>query len=73
LDCFIEHRVAEELYDVVNDPYQLNNLAGDRRYAEALVEMREMLDNWMIEFDDQIPENPTPDKFNRWSGANLDE
>jgi len=73
LDCFIEHRVAEELYDVVNDPYQLNNLAGDRRYAEALVEMREMLDNWMVEFDDQIPENPTPDKFDRWSGANLNE
>jgi N-sulfoglucosamine sulfohydrolase len=71
LDCFIEPRPAEELYDVVNDPHQLYNLAENAEYADALNEMRMLLDNWIVEFNDKIPENPTPDKFDRWTGKNL--
>jgi arylsulfatase A-like enzyme len=71
LDCFIEPRPAEELYDVENDPYQFNNLAEKPEYADALDEMRKLLDNWIVEFDDKIPENPTPDKFDRWTGERL--
>lgn len=71
LDCFIAPRFAEELYDVVNDPYQFYNLAGNPEYANALDEMRKLMDNWMVEFDDKIPKNPTPDKFDRWNGRNL--
>jgi arylsulfatase A-like enzyme len=71
LDCFIEPRPAEELYDVENDPYQFNNLAEKPEYADALDEMRQLLDNWIVEFDDKIPENPTPDKFDRWTGERL--
>lgn len=71
LDCFIEPRPAEELYDVENDPFQLNNLAGNTEYENALNEMRKLLDNWIVEFDDKIPENPTPDKFDRWTGERL--
>ena len=68
LDCFVEPRVAEELYDVVNDPFQFNNLAENQDYKNELNEMRVMLDNWIIEFEDKVPDNPTPDKFNRWNG-----
>jgi N-sulfoglucosamine sulfohydrolase len=71
LDCFIEPRVAEELYDVINDPYQFNNLAENLEFKESLNEMRNLLDNWIVEFEDKIPENPTPDKFDRWSGRDL--
>jgi N-sulfoglucosamine sulfohydrolase len=71
LDCFIEPRPAEELYDVENDPYQLHNLAENTEYADALDEMRKLLDNWIVEFDDKIPETPTPDKFDRWTGERL--
>lgn len=71
LDCFVEPRKAEELYDVVNDPLQLTNLAEDKDYKEALIEMRGMLDKWILEFEDTIPENPTPDKFERWSGLKI--
>ena len=44
LDCFIEPRVAEELYDVINDPYQFNNLAENLEFKESLNEMRNLLD-----------------------------
>ena len=73
LDCFVEPRTPEELYDVVNDPYQLNNLAEDPDHAEALAEMRRRLDEWIVKFDDRIPEDPTPDRFDRWSGNRLSE
>ena len=34
---------VEELYDVQNDPWQVNNLAGDPRYAGELARRREAL------------------------------
>lgn len=71
LDCFIAPRPAEELFDVENDPYQLHNLAENAEYVSALNEMRKLLDNWIVEFDDKIPENPTPDQFDRWTGERL--
>ncbi len=71
LDCFVQPRFAEELYDVVNDPLQFNNLAQNPENKEALNEMRKLLDNWIVEFEDKVPENPTPDKFDRWTGEKL--
>jgi len=71
MDCFIQPRAAEELYDVVNDPYQMNNLAEKPEYKSTLDEMRGRLDNWLTEFQDSIPKNATPDKFDRWTGARL--
>jgi N-sulfoglucosamine sulfohydrolase len=71
LDCFVDPRPAEELYDVVKDPYQLNNLAGNLHYADVLNAMRKLLNNWIVEFKDKIPEIPTPDKFDRWTGKRL--
>lgn len=41
------HRAPEELYDVENDPWQLNNLVNDPSHASALAEHREALDDWM--------------------------
>ncbi len=64
----IPNSSAEELYDVVNDPYQLRNLAGDPRHTGALTEMRRLLDNWIEEYDDKVSETPTPDRFDRWTG-----
>lgn len=71
LDCFITPRPAEELYDVVKDPYHFNNLAENPDYQKQLQEMSLLLDSWIEEFNDTIPQNPTPDKFDRWSGAGL--
>jgi hypothetical protein len=71
MDCFVAPRKSEELYDVVNDPLQLNNLAENPDYTAELTEMRGLLDNWIVEFQDKVPENPTPDKFDRWTGEKL--
>jgi N-sulfoglucosamine sulfohydrolase len=71
LDCFIEPRDPEELYDVVEDPFQFTNLAQDPEYGSALSEMRNLLDKWIEETNDSIPEKPTPDKFDRWTGRQL--
>lgn len=55
---FFEPRPVEELYDAVNDPWEVNNLAGNPEYAEILARMRKDLDRRMIETADSgfIPE-----------------
>lgn len=40
-------RPAEELYDVLTDPWELRNLAADPKYADRLKVMRADLDAWM--------------------------
>ena len=42
----IQHHPPEELYDLANDPYELNNVAGDARYAEVLTRLRGDLAAW---------------------------
>lgn len=58
-------RPAEELYDVVNDPYEINNLAKDPEYAATLSKMRKILDEWIVATNDQgqYPENPEDLRF----------
>ena len=50
---FRKVRPPEELYDVRNDPYEINNLADDPAFAARLKELRERLDGWMVETGDQ--------------------
>ncbi|MBN1816671.1 MAG: sulfatase-like hydrolase/transferase [Sedimentisphaerales bacterium] len=42
----------EELYDTREDPYELNNLAEDARYADVLRRMRGAHVRWMLETRD---------------------
>lgn len=39
-------RPPEELYDLHNDPYELNNLAGSERHLVTLVALRQRLKRW---------------------------
>ncbi len=50
---FRTSKEEEELFDVENDPYELNNLAGDISYAEKLAELRNELDSWMNYINDK--------------------
>jgi hypothetical protein len=43
---FADTRPAEELYDLHADPHEIENLAGDPAYADALERMRSALDAW---------------------------
>ena len=53
-------RPAEELYDLLNDPHELHNLAEDARFQTVLKELRATLNTWVEETGDQaeIPEDP---------------
>ena len=50
---FGDERPAEELYDLLNDPDELNNLAEDPRYKKQLEEHRQQLSEWIAETGDQ--------------------
>jgi N-sulfoglucosamine sulfohydrolase len=49
---------AEQLYDLVLDPAEGANLAGDPAHAGAFAEMRGRLDAWMRETEDPLLEGP---------------
>lgn len=42
----VTRRPALELYDLKNDPYELNNLAADSAQAERMKTLRAELDAW---------------------------
>jgi arylsulfatase A-like enzyme len=70
-DSFLAPRAAEELYDVINDPFQQNDLSGDSRYQTILNQMRMNLDQWITDTNDKVPDKPTPDMFDRFTGEKM--
>jgi len=48
-----QHRPGEELYDIVNDPYEWNNLADDPKHAKTKADLRARLEAWMKSQGDQ--------------------
>ncbi len=56
---FAENRPSEELYDLKNDPYELNNLARNPDYQDELKKHAAVLEQWIIDTDDkgQYPED----------------
>jgi len=48
-----QHRPEYELYDVVNDPHNMRNLAGDAEYADELASLRKSLEAWMANQGDR--------------------
>jgi hypothetical protein len=50
--AFWNEKPAEELYDVSEDPWEVNNLAGDPVYADILDRMRSEANQWMGEIKD---------------------
>ena len=65
---FRETKDEEELFDTENDPYELNNLAGDPQYASKLNEMRDALQSWQDKVGDlgEIPEEKLIEQM--WNG-----
>ena len=56
--AYWETKPYEELYDIVNDRYNINNLADDPQYADILAEFSKAADNWVAEIQpiDVLPE-----------------
>jgi N-sulfoglucosamine sulfohydrolase len=53
-------RPAEELYDIVADPDETRNLAGDPRHASVLQDLRARVERWRREQGDTHPVAGTP-------------
>jgi len=53
-----ERKAVEELYDLKNDPHEINNLAGDPKYRRTLETMRQVHLEWVRQTRDLglIPE-----------------
>jgi len=66
---FRQTKPVEELYDVVADPEQVVNLAGDPANAEVLLRMRQAHDAWVVETNDlgAVPEPELAERF--WPGG----
>jgi len=62
-DVFVVPRPMEELYNFQRDPLQLLNVAAVPGYQENLIELRTILEQWMKETGDNIPENLTKDWY----------
>ena len=56
---FFERRPVEQLFNLENDPHEINNLAADSDQAKRLIEMRRLLKNKMKSINDLsfYPEN----------------
>ncbi len=66
--CFKKPRDKEELFDIINDPFELNNLASNTDYTEVLDEMRNRMQRTRTKTKDFLPEVRTPDDFFRETG-----
>jgi len=64
-------RVAEELYDIENDPHEIHNLIDDPKYADVADRHRRILADWIRKTDDQgqYPESEAALRgvLQRWS------
>ncbi|MEX0685123.1 MAG: sulfatase-like hydrolase/transferase [Balneolales bacterium] len=61
-------RPVHELYDLIEDPHEINNLAKKKEYKDTRTRMSKALDQWMTEIDDMgfIPEDQMAETF--WPG-----
>lgn len=66
--CFEIPRSEEELYDIVADPNELNNLVQNKAHTEALNDMRSRLETIRVNTKDYLPKERTPDDFFRETG-----
>ena len=70
-DIFLEPRPIAELYHVDTDPHQLHNLADDSTYDITRRRMEHLLDQWMKETGDSVPDNISKDSFHRETGDRI--
>jgi N-sulfoglucosamine sulfohydrolase len=61
---FWNTKPVEELYDTENDPWEVNNLAGDPAYRDVLERLRDANKEWVIRINDAgfIPEADLGDR-----------
>ena len=66
---FETSKPSEELYDVNADPFNMKNLVNDPRYADKLTEMRNALENWLVQVGDKGKESELELLYDMWPGG----
>ena len=66
---FKDEKAPEELYDCINDPHELNNLADQNEYKEKLIELRKEMDRWLVEIGDEPNKNERELISELWQNA----
>jgi arylsulfatase A-like enzyme len=72
-DVLMAPRPEEELYAVMKDKGQANNLAGNARYNAVKEKLRQAMQRWQLETGDTEPVSLTPDWYNRLNGKKTDK
>ncbi|MEN8775004.1 MAG: sulfatase [Akkermansiaceae bacterium] len=67
--CLSKPRAEFELYDLKNDPFELNNLIGKDGYDGVLAGLKAALKRQFERTGDYVPSKRTPDEFDRETGA----
>ncbi|MGI9532150.1 sulfatase family protein [Lutimonas sp.] len=49
---FRKNKPEEELFDILNDPHEINNLANNPAYQSKLVELRQACEKWVTDIND---------------------
>ena len=62
---FMKTKPNEEFYDLLNDPYEVNNIIDDTKQADRINDFRVALENWQRKINDQgfIAENKLVESF----------
>ncbi|GAA5221281.1 sulfatase family protein [Membranihabitans marinus] len=72
-DIFVTPRPTVELFDVIEDPLQLNNLALQPSFQSVRDDLHQKLVEWQKYTDDTEPENLTKDWYHRDSNKKVDQ
>lgn len=66
---FRAQKPREELFDCINDPFELNNLAENPKYKDKLAELSNEMDRWLTEIKDnpELSEKELVAKL--WNGS----
>jgi arylsulfatase A-like enzyme len=70
-DVFMAPRPREELFNCIEDPQQLVNIASLPAYQEVLSDLRLVLQQWQQATKDNVPENLTGDWYDRETGEGI--
>lgn len=70
-DVFAAPRPLRELYFSPDDPHQLKNLAEVAQFSEIQDQLAKVLDQWIEQTGDTVPEKIRPDMFDRETGDSL--
>jgi N-sulfoglucosamine sulfohydrolase len=67
-DVFLMPRPEVEFYELAADPFQLTNLAGQPKFKNRQEQMHALLERWMDETRDSVPERISADRFDKETG-----